>query len=127
MVFRNIGKKAARAPHSRKFAARLNERNDPQKVRTHMSNETTNFKTGRSYEMRWSSNADLVTWIEIERRTARSVWIKDIFTGEVVRKSVKVCNDVETISPAGSYANAPVLFANAILHAASDILVVETN
>ncbi len=77
-----------------------------------MSNETTTFEAGRSYEMRWNCDADSVTWVSIERRTARSVWIKDIFTGDVVRKSVKVWDNVESISPTGSYANAPVVFAS---------------
>ena len=73
---------------------------------------TTTFEAGKTYTMRWICDADATTEITIERRTAKSVWIRDLHTREIVRKSITVWDNVETIMPTGSYSMAPSLQAD---------------
>jgi len=54
------------------------------------------FKAGSTYWGRFVTDADSHHAVKIERRTAKSVWVKDFFTQEIVRKSIKIHDGVET-------------------------------
>ena len=73
---------------------------------------TTTFQVGTTYLMGWIGDSEMFNRITILRRTAKSVWIKDIFTQDIVRKSVRIDEGVEQISPTGRYSMAPSLHAN---------------
>lgn len=46
------------------------------------------FETGKTYFSRFICDADSKCEVKIERRTEKSVWIKDIFTGEIQRRVI---------------------------------------
>ena len=75
---------------------------------------TTKFETGKTYRMPWIYDSELFNDITIERRTAKSVWIKCIYTCIVVRKSITILNNVETIRPTPAYSMAPRLYADSL-------------
>ena len=78
-----------------------------------MTNTTTTatFQVGTTYLMGWIGDSEMFNRITILRRTAKSVWIQDIFTNEVVRKSIRVYEGSEQIFPTMRYSMAPSLRA----------------
>ena len=81
---------------------------------TNTATATTKFETGKTYRMRWIGDSEMFNDITIERRTAKSVWIKNIHTSEIVRKSITLWDNVETIMPTGSSSMAPSLHADSL-------------
>jgi len=69
------------------------------------------FETGKSYSCRSVCDHDCVWTFKIARRTLKSIWVKDAFTGKIVRKKVAVWDDSETVFPLGTYSMAPILRA----------------
>lgn len=82
-----------------------------------MTNATTTatFQVGTTYRMGWHR-------VTIIRRTAKSVWIKDIMTQAIVRKAIQLVPveanwigmrqySVEKISPTACCPTAPDLYA----------------
>lgn len=47
------------------------------------------FETGKTYFSRFITDADSKVEVQIERRTDKSVWIKDIFSGKIERRAIK--------------------------------------
>lgn len=68
------------------------------------------FETGTEYSTRSICDSECVFTVNIIRRTARSVWIKDM-NGETVRRSIHVLDGVEFFFPYGKYSMAPVIKA----------------
>lgn len=67
---------------------------------------TVKFEAGKSYEMRWVTDADLRTRIEVIRRTRRFVTI--VIDGrDVKRVGVREWDGVEYALPLGDYSMAP--------------------
>ena len=52
-------------------------------------NNLTKFVAGSTYFGRFVTDADSKVERKIERRTAKSVWVKDMFSGEIVRRSIE--------------------------------------
>lgn len=72
------------------------------------------FETGKTYFTRSTCDHDCIFKFKIERRTAKSVWIKDDHTGEIVRKSISIWYDgsKESFKPHGSYSMAAIICAD---------------
>ena len=70
------------------------------------------FKTGATYTYRFICDSDSKVDVTIERRTAKSVWIKDAHNGDTVRRGIRIHNGVERIDPLGRYSMSPVLSAD---------------
>jgi len=73
---------------------------------------TIRFNAGQNYATRSICNHDCIFDFTIIRRTAKSVWIKDDHTGNVVRKGIYIYNDVEQFSPHGSYSMSATISAD---------------
>jgi len=73
----------------------------------------TEFKVGKTYEMRWATDSTLRTPVTVEARTAKFVVIPDV-NGVLRRVGVKVRDGVETCLPLGNYSMAPVLRADRV-------------
>lgn len=71
------------------------------------------FETGTEYSTRSICDSECVFTVNIIRRTAKSVWIKDM-NGETVRRSIKVLDGVEFFFPYGKYSMAPVIKATTV-------------
>jgi len=56
---------------------------------------TTKFKVGQTYWGRFITDADSRVEAKIERRTAKSVWIADMFSGDIERRKIYVLDGVE--------------------------------
>lgn len=83
-----------------------------------MTNTNTNlikFETGARYSCNSIGDSNCWWHFEIVRRTAKSVWIREVGSTEAPkRRAVKPCwkGDAETIEPMGSYSMSPSLNAN---------------
>ena len=71
------------------------------------------FQTGTEYSTRSICDSECVFTVNIIRRTAKSVWIKDM-NGETVRRSIQVVDGVEEFFPYGKYSMAPVIKATTV-------------
>jgi len=74
------------------------------------TNATITFAPGSSYKHNFIGDSDLWATYTVERRTEKSVWIKDR-DGKVQRKSIRTRDGSEYVS-LGSYSFAPSLWAN---------------
>lgn len=54
------------------------------------------FKSGSIYWGRFITDADSRVDVKIERRTEKSVWVKDMFTGKIERRGIKIWHGEET-------------------------------
>ena len=70
------------------------------------------FIAGNKYSCNSICDQDANWTFEIIKRTAKSVWIKDFYSGETVRKAINLYEDIEQIFPLGQYSMAPVLKAS---------------
>lgn len=70
----------------------------------------TKFETGTEHSTRSICDSECVFTVNIIRRTAKSVWIKDM-NGETVRRSIQVVDGAEQFFPYGKYSMAPVIRA----------------
>ena len=68
------------------------------------------FHCGTEYTTRSICDSECVFTVNIIRRTAKSVWIKDM-NGETVRRSIQVVDGCEQFFPYGKYSMAPVIKA----------------
>ncbi len=75
---------------------------------------TVKFEAGNVYSCNSIGDSNCWWHFEVVRRTAKSVWIREVGSEEVKRKAVSVSYDgsAETISPLGSYSMAPSLKAD---------------
>ena len=69
------------------------------------------FIVGKEYKCNSSCNHNCWWYFKIEKRTEKSVWIKDSDENKVVRKKIDVYQNEETIYPLGKYSLAPILGA----------------
>ena len=73
------------------------------------------FETGKIYTMRSACDQDCVWCYEVMARTATTITIKDLMTGEVKRcKIIKALSEMdnrEMLKPLGVYSMAPALRA----------------
>lgn len=74
---------------------------------------TLQFQTSKIYSMRSACNHDAVWTFEVLRRTAKTVWLKDLVSGETrqCRVTASLCGGYEMCLPLGRYSMAPVLTA----------------
>ena len=74
------------------------------------------FITGKIYFCRSTCDHEAIFKYKIERRSEKSVWIEDMQTGLVQRKTVKIWYDdtKEAVWPEGRYSMAPILTAEKI-------------
>jgi hypothetical protein len=68
-----------------------------------------NFEIGKTYNMKWIGDADLVTPIKVVGRTAKTVKLQE--GDKTYSCRIKIDNDGEYVKPYGSYSMAPVLRA----------------
>lgn len=66
-----------------------------------MTNSINKFKAGSTYWGRFITDADSRHDVKIERRTEKSVWIKDIFSGDIERRAIKIRDGEETLKMCG--------------------------
>ena len=79
------------------------------------SNEsTTKFETGRRYSVNSIGDSNCWWHFEIVRRTAKSVWIREVGSDEIKRRAIRIWHDgsAETVDPLGSYSMSPSLKAD---------------
>ncbi len=67
------------------------------------------FETGKTYTCTSVCDHECVWTFEVERRTAKSIWIR--INGKLERRAVKVWDGVEFFKPFGSYSMAPIVRA----------------
>lgn len=70
----------------------------------------TKFVTGARYQMRSICDHDCIWSYTVERRTEKSVWLRDQ-AGKIERKAIRIWQGVEQVMPLGSYSMAPCLNA----------------
>ena len=82
-----------------------------------MSNTTKSFEVGRRYSCRSACDHECVWTFEVVKRTAVSVWIRQISNVEepIERRKVSVYMGEETVRPFGRYSMAPILGAAKIV------------
>lgn len=68
------------------------------------------FEVGRRYSATSPCDHNCVWTFTVTKRTDKSVWIKDE-DGKVVRKSIQVWGDTESVLPFGKFSMCPVLRA----------------
>lgn len=68
-----------------------------------------NFEIGKTYNMLWITDADLVTPMIVIARTAKTVKLQE--RDNIYTCRVKIDNDGEYVKPLGSYSMAPILRA----------------
>jgi len=75
---------------------------------------TTKFKTGKTYWMRSIGDFNCIWNVKVIKRTAKTVLIK--VDGERENKTcrIRIYENIEKISPLGTYSMNPVLSANYI-------------
>jgi hypothetical protein len=74
---------------------------------------TKQFEINKIYTTFLATNFDTKLSYRITRRTAKSVWIRDLQCPKepIRRRAVKVHEGIETIFPEGRYSMAPILSA----------------
>ena len=55
-----------------------------------MSIENNKFQAGTTYYARCIADVDCICTAKVVRRTAKSVWIEDEFSGKVARRAISV-------------------------------------
>lgn len=80
------------------------------------STETITFQTGARYSCRSICNHDCIWTFEVLRRTAKTVWLRDVDNGKEVRRRVRTYTSngetFETCEPLGGYSMSPTIWAN---------------
>jgi len=81
---------------------------------TSTENSPAKFETGRRYSVNSIGDSNCWWHFEIVRRTAKSVWIREVGSDEIKRKAIRVWHDgsAEAIDPLGSYSMSPSLKAD---------------
>lgn len=72
------------------------------------------FETGEQYQMRSPGDQDCKWICTVERRTAKSVWLRDD-RGKVERKAITIWDEAEQCFPLSRYSMAPVLNASKLV------------
>ncbi len=70
----------------------------------------TEFVPGHTYSFGWACDANMTSYIEVVRRTDKTLWFK--YQGEVVRRKIYNYNGIEQVRPTGTYSMNPVCSAN---------------
>ena len=73
------------------------------------NNSLVKFQEGKTYSTNSICDSDCWFVFRIERRTEKSVWIKD--GKKIVRHKIHIWDGVENIKPYGTYSMAPILRA----------------
>ncbi len=78
-----------------------------------MTNSTNQFVAGNLYSCNSIGDSDCWWHFEVVRRTAKSVWIREVgSTEKPKRKALSVYEGNETCSPLGNYSMSPGLYAH---------------
>ena len=81
-----------------------------------MNNTIRKFETGKTYQTRSIGDYNCTFKIEVLKRTAKSIWFKDLHDSSIIiRKSVKVYDGVEEVMPLGTYSMAPRITAEKLV------------
>ena len=78
---------------------------------TNTATATTKFETGKTYATRSNCNWDCIFKYTVVRRTAKCVWLQS-YGKEITRRTIRVRDGIELVSPEGSYSMSPVLGAD---------------
>ena len=70
------------------------------------------FEVGKAYYMTSPCDHECRWFYRVNRRTAKSVWLRQIGTANVERKVISVHGGVEQVLPLGRYSMAPILGAD---------------
>lgn len=76
------------------------------------TNTPTKFEAGRTYWTRSICDSECIHRVTIEKRTAKSVWIKR--NGKLTRRAVEEYEGVEQIWPHGKYSMAAIIRADKV-------------
>ena len=76
-----------------------------------MKDQKAKFEIGQIYLMTFISNSHLKVAFKCINRTKAFVTLKDINSNEVLRRKIKLSNEIEYILQ-GSYSMSPSIYAN---------------
>ena len=88
-----------------------------------MTKSTVEFVAGRVYQMTSVCDSNCNWYYQVERRTAKSVWVVEVdinkagapTVGEAKRFGIKVYNGEEQVTPKGRYSMNPILGAGRVV------------